>query len=38
VTPESAQFLGKAHRLLQEAEAMLTINLNEYAAARPLSP
>ncbi len=37
MTPESAQILGKAHRLLQETEAMLTINLNE-AAGRVPSP
>jgi uncharacterized protein (UPF0332 family) len=29
--PESAQFLAKAHKLLHEAEAMLSIDLNDAA-------
>jgi uncharacterized protein (UPF0332 family) len=31
MTPETAQFLGKANKLLNEAEAMLGIDLNEAA-------
>jgi len=31
VTPESAQFLGKANRLLLEAEAILKIGLDDAA-------
>ncbi len=31
MTPETGQFLGKANRLLREAEAMLSINLNDAA-------
>lgn len=31
MTPETAQFLGKAQRLLTEADAMLGIGLNEAA-------
>jgi hypothetical protein len=31
VTPESAQFLGKANRLLLEAEAILKIALDDAA-------
>jgi uncharacterized protein (UPF0332 family) len=31
MTPETAQFIVKAHKLLQEAEAMLSIRLNDAA-------
>jgi uncharacterized protein (UPF0332 family) len=31
MTPETAQFLAKAQKLLQEAEAMLSIRLNDAA-------
>src|SRR5258707_1384031 len=31
MTPETAQFLAKAQKLLREAEAMLDINLNDAA-------
>src|SRR5260370_38987266 len=31
MTPETAQFLAKARKLLQEAEAMLRIGLNDAA-------
>jgi hypothetical protein len=31
MTPESAKFLAKAHRLLHEADAVLKIGLNDAA-------
>jgi DNA-binding transcriptional LysR family regulator len=38
VTPQAARFLAKARQLLDDAETMLRVGLNQAAGFTPISP